>query len=291
MDELIINVPVIGDRADQALKEATQGQVIGAPSSGVFLRTETDRILFLSLMAWHGPLTINLSPADRQAFSVDLHDLFQIQSASIYFPNSRISFQFSQAERWFPPSRPDSRLALSVRKQRFERVAGRVRSRRDPALQLNGKLNSTASPEPAALRAAISTSQVTRLIEALVAGLGRGPGLTPAGDDLALGFLLALNRWGDLLCPGLVPQPFNQALVETACRQTTALSANLIECTAAGQADERLVAALDGLVSGNLAEDRIVEYLLDWGHTSGASAMVGMGLIINLGEESIVWSV
>jgi hypothetical protein len=288
MDDLIINVPVIGDRADQALKEATQGQVIGAPSSGVFLRTESDRILFLSLMAWHGPLTINLSSADRQALPIDLHDLFQIQSGSIYFPDSRISFQFSQAERWLPPSRPDSRLTLFERKQHFERVAGRVRSRQDRALQLNGELNSTASPEPAALRAAISTSQVTRLIEALVAGLGRGPGLTPAGDDLALGFLLALNRWGDLLCPDLVPQPFNQALVETACLQTTALSANLIECAAAGQADERLVAALDGLVSGNLAEDRIVEYLLDWGHTSGASAMVGMGLIISLGEESIV---
>jgi hypothetical protein len=115
----------------------------------------------------------------------------------------------------------------------------------------------------------------------LVDGLGRGPGLTPAGDDLALGFLLGLNRWGDQLCPHLPPEPINQALTEAARHTTTALSASLIECAARGLADERLMAALDGLVTGNLGEGRIVDHFLGWGHTSGAAAMEGMGLLLS----------
>jgi hypothetical protein len=123
------------------------------------------------------------------------------------------------------------------------------------------------------------------LIAALVDGLGRGPGLTPAGDDLVLGFLLALNRWGDRLHSYLPQEQINRALVEAAHQSTTALSASLIGCAAHGLADERLVLALDGLVSGNLAEDLIVDHLLGWGHTSGAAALQGMGLVAGLGEK------
>ncbi len=136
-----------------------------------------------------------------------------------------------------------------------------------------------ALPAGADLHAAFSTGQVTGILESLVAGLGSGPGLTPAGDDLALGFLLALNRWGDRLRPDLPLDRINRTLVEAARQNTTALSASLIECAAAGSADERLISALDGLVSGNLGEDRIVEHLLGWGHSSGAAAMQGMGLV------------
>jgi hypothetical protein len=131
-----------------------------------------------------------------------------------------------------------------------------------------------------ALRIAVHSGQPPEVIAALVADLGRGPGLTPAGDDLALGFLLALNRWGDLLRPDLPIEPINKALVGAARQRTTTLSASLIECAARGLADERLVAALDGLVTGNLAEDRIVEYLQSWGHTSGAAVMQGMGFVL-----------
>lgn len=124
-----------------------------------------------------------------------------------------------------------------------------------------------------------SGEKTAPLAEYLVSCLGRGPGLTPAGDDLVLGFLLALSRWGDVLCPELPAAEIAPLLVQAAHKKTTSLSAQLIECAAQGQADERLIAALDGLISGQPDEDSIVRSLLDWGHTSGAATLQGMYLL------------
>jgi hypothetical protein len=78
----------------------------------------------------------------------------------------------------------------------------------------------------------------------------------------------------------MLPDSINQVLIKAARQRTTALSASLIECAARGLADERLILALDRLLSDDLAVDRIVEYLQSWGHTSGAAALQGMGLVL-----------
>jgi hypothetical protein len=121
---------------------------------------------------------------------------------------------------------------------------------------------------------------LAKLGDAIGGLLGWGEGLTPCGDDLALGFLLALQRWGGHLAMDEDTSAVSRVLVAQAYRRTTTLSANLIECAADGQADERLLLALDGLVTGAPDAATCARCLADWGSSSGASALAGMALAL-----------
>jgi hypothetical protein len=110
--------------------------------------------------------------------------------------------------------------------------------------------------------------------------LGYGRGLTPSGDDLLLGLLLALARWGDILAPALDIETINRLATSQACQRTTRLSASLIACAAQGQADERLVAALDGLMCGGTPAETLISAIAKWGSYSGLDALAGMLLAI-----------
>jgi hypothetical protein len=76
-----------------------------------------------------------------------------------------------------------------------------------------------------------------------------------------------------------------EQVVAAAYRQTSLLSANLIECAARGQADERLLLGLSALLLGEPSVEAGAECLLGWGHSSGVAALVGMAIAI-LGEPS-----
>ena len=119
--------------------------------------------------------------------------------------------------------------------------------------------------------------------------LGRGRGLTPAGDDLILGLALAASRWPALFWPspggaalagGLGPR-----LPALAYRKTTLLSAGLIECACDGQADERLIAALDGLLTGSPGLEQCAKNLLSWGSSSGSDALAGITMALSTCAE------
>ena len=101
--------------------------------------------------------------------------------------------------------------------------------------------------------------------------LGRGPGLTPAGDDVLAGWLLAVHHdtaTRDELRPA----------VAAARHTTTAVSAALLEEAAAGRGVPAALALADALAghgdpSGlGAALDR----LLRVGHTSGAALAHGL---------------
>jgi hypothetical protein len=116
------------------------------------------------------------------------------------------------------------------------------------------------------------------MVSTLEQFLGFGPGLTPSGDDLVLGFLLAVNRWGNLLYPNQDVQSINRVIQQAAYRKTTILSANLLSCVTKGQADERLVLAMDGIMTGKPDPDTCISHLLNWGNSSGVYALIGMAL-------------
>jgi hypothetical protein len=70
----------------------------------------------------------------------------------------------------------------------------------------------------------------------------------------------------------------NQRVIDLAYQRTTTLSANLIACAAHGEADERLINAVDGIVTGTPSHAACVECVLGWGHSSGLDALIGMAL-------------
>jgi hypothetical protein len=118
------------------------------------------------------------------------------------------------------------------------------------------------------------SSQETLDIFRRLMGLGRG--LTPSGDDFIMGLLLAVNRWPGLFGPLLGLAELNRQVIEKAYSVTTSISANLIEGATLGYGDERLISALDGIMTGYLPAEECANNLLALGASSGIDALVGI---------------
>jgi hypothetical protein len=96
--------------------------------------------------------------------------------------------------------------------------------------------------------------------------LGRGDGLTPAGDDLLCGWL-AVHRAAGRATPEV------DAAVRARLHRTTLLSATLLECALAGEAVPQVRAWLRALRTP--AERSAARAVLDIGHTSGRALLHG----------------
>lgn len=102
--------------------------------------------------------------------------------------------------------------------------------------------------------------------------LGRGPGLTPLGDDVLAGWLTtraALGRPDDVLA----------AAVRRRLGVTTLLSATLLDCAIRGEALPQLAGWLGG------PTDATTDALLAVGATSGAGLLAGAGLALTSVED------
>lgn len=99
--------------------------------------------------------------------------------------------------------------------------------------------------------------------------LGHGCGLTPSGDDVLAGYLVAAAAYG-------VPAgALRTLIIREAASRTTTLSAALLRHAAAGEAIPQVSRLLDALAEGrDLAET--VEALLAVGHSSGAALAAGV---------------
>ncbi|WP_186356242.1 DUF2877 domain-containing protein [Streptomonospora sp. PA3] len=162
-----------------------------------------------------------------------------------------------RAGRWWRPPLP--------RPPRAERVPAAVaelgRALRGAAGGLPG--DAVAALEGDAARAGAAGDACRRLI-------GRGPGLTPSGDDLICGYLLAARHLGASAAAAALA-----AAAERAAPATTALSADLVRHAAAGRACPQAVEVLDALGGhGPLAP--ALEELRRIGHTSGTDLALGM---------------
>jgi hypothetical protein len=107
---------------------------------------------------------------------------------------------------------------------------------------------------------------------AVVDLLGRGPGLTPAGDDLLAGLLVGLAGRPDLR------DPLAAAVLAAAPRRTTWLSAELLTHAAHGRAARAVVAVADAMAGygDDSALPRALPELLAVGHTSGSALARGL---------------
>lgn len=148
----------------------------------------------------------------------------------------------------------------------------------DPEAPLQlAELTSTA-------RRGLSTETVQPLLTAVATGsrfteaarslVGRGPGSTPAGDDVLAGIALSL-RMTDR--PGLLAQ-LRCAITPDLHDRTTALSADLLRAALAGHASPEVRSLLLTLRPGASREHRrrAVQTVLGLGSTSGADLLTGL---------------
>ncbi|WP_416956614.1 DUF2877 domain-containing protein [Nocardioides sp. T5] len=159
-----------------------------------------------------------------------------------------------------------------VRMHRGELVVGdrpvRVTRLVDPRVSRVGRHDQDASRRPHPVTAGLDLPDDGRLAPAhLDRLLGRGPGLTPLGDDVLAGWLTtraALGRPDDVL----------SAAVRRRLGVTTLLSATLLDCAIRGEALPQLAAWLA------TPTDATADALLAVGATSGAGLLAGAGLAL-----------
>jgi hypothetical protein len=295
-DFIQVHIPVIavGAWAQRALLPGSPLSVMGVTSRGIFLRAGEKWVVFFTPERSHGPLTANLPrlPSVMQALEPGMPA--DHLDGRVVFPTLNAAFDLSEAQVWTAPSAASSSGSPQDRRDRLQALAAAVHARKrgqgtsDLLPHLLGLPEAPALDPPVArifdTLAAIRPDTPAEVISAaLTAHLGWGPGLTPSGDDLSAGLLLAFAR-----CPSLRPDSLDwdvlaRELTAAAYARTTTLAANLIECAAHGQADERLLRSLDAILAGNIDLEDVAESLARWGHSSGADSLVGISLAMELG--------
>ena len=288
-----IIVTEIGMIAHTKLAQDREATVMGITSRGLFLLLSSGWVLFLSPDTFRGPLTLNYS-AGPDDFSFLTNGMpARVDPDHIAIAGQGLVVHTGQAAAWQASPLPKDVLTPQERLNHLALVV-RTLLDRQPASDfgmlvpviLGFEEAHTAQGNPVyplvkRLQQALREGQLAAIADSLEAILGLGAGLTPSGDDLTAGILLALTRWGHLLAPGLAIKVLAQDVVQRAYRKTTTLSANLIECASQGQANERLILALDGVLSGHPDAQTCADYLAGWGHTSGRDALAGMALALS----------
>jgi Protein of unknown function (DUF2877) len=174
--------------------------------------------------------------------------------------------------RWWDPSPilgPLSRARLEQGCLLLEQIC--ASSARRPGLD-----NHVA---PAALAASCAAGDLAGAVEVAEHLVGLGPGLTPSGDDVLAGLLLALRLLGGAIRGGTravwLADWLSAAITSDASNRTTSLSATLLHCAARGQAATEVGAVLRGF-AGQEPVAPAVTRLLATGHTSGADLAAGL---------------
>jgi len=292
----IVKTYPLGAIASTILDETIEGSVFGKTSSGTFIKTLSDRILFITHLPFPGPLTINLkedNPYLLDRINNGMKVIFSPQK--IFIPEIELEILASKdAVHHSPlPSTPIRNKEERHKAIRF--IASQMNLRLEEYNNLqysslleiinyeynNAKLSKNFEfNHISQIVRDIKTSRFEEAIEGINEFLGGGQGLTPSGDDIVIGITLSINRWKDVLIPNIDLESFNQQVIGASYDRTTTLSANLIECAAQGEADERLINTVDFLISELPYKKNIVENLLHWGDSSGIFVFWGMAITI-----------
>lgn len=115
-------------------------------------------------------------------------------------------------------------------------------------------------------------AQATRAVATQIAG--RGPGLTPSGDDLLTGIMHAITIWPRIAATAGGPD-IRRLFADAARPKTTRISAAYLDAAARGQACEPWHALVHSLGQSHAAARRAARRVLAVGETSGADALTG----------------
>ena len=197
----------------------------------------------------------------------------------------RLVLATAAASSWVPPPWPrnGNRKALTVALEDFERLAcqeapidGIARIVLGSAGLPASVLARVAGPRIALLREWAIARLAQPMNEPAPLGLlGLGPGLTPSGDDLLCGALVALHAIGKVDAA----RDLHGAIAGAADLATSPLSAAFLRAAAVGQSSESLHEIIILLLE-NQSVSRPLEAVARIGHTSGWDALAGAVLIL-----------
>ena len=177
-----------------------------------------------------------------------------------------------QVRRWWDPSPVVGPLSRSRLEHGVASLA-RVYSAAEYRPGLDGH------DAPAALAARCAAGDLASAVEVAESLVGLGPGLTPSGDSMISGLLLALRLLGGATPGGTkavwLADWLGAAVTCYAEQRTTALAATLLHCAARGQAAEEVSAVLRAF-AGQKPVEPAARRLLTAGRATGAELTWGL---------------
>lgn len=287
----------LGKIASEKLGGAQTLTIVGITSRGCFLQTESAWTIFLTEENTPGPVTINLPPDAIAAIQPATGQKIGMNNGILHFSN-QVRLCLQAAPIWQPAPPPAIILPIATRQESISQAirlvvdhkAGTGLSGVLPDLiplltscPTSGRESGPFTEKLAGLIECLQTAECGRTVLSshLAAFLGQGNGLTPSGDDFLLGLFLAWQRWQPVLDAEYLFRPHAQYTTREAWQKTTSLSASLIECGLNGQADQRLISALDGIMTSADQQPQWLNGILGWGHSSGCDALAGMILALS----------
>ena len=238
--------------ADLLAAAPQEAQLLGASRFALYLGLDASRggVTVIAVLAPDAVrLPLGLVIAGR------LPDHIPSKTASVGGGEVSVGPLAIRATRWFDP-RP--RLEEPFQVDRIDAAAG----------FLDG-LPADAHGLPDEPLDTIATSLINGDPTPALRVIGRGPGLTPAGDDVVAGALaaIALRR--------RLPRSATEAVLAHAASATTSLSSSLLCCAAAGQVVPQAARFLAALC-GTAPLDSALDDLRAVGGTSGTALAIGL---------------
>ncbi|MBM3470736.1 MAG: DUF2877 domain-containing protein [Armatimonadetes bacterium] len=273
---LLIAAPLAGLRHREAA-----GTVLASFERSAYLEMDGCIVAAAAAELDPGPLTIGLSefsavktatPGER----VVLRDgVLRIGQTGVDLGYARV---------WDPalPSLPNDLAPVAMKNVR-EAVVDELRARRSQS-GITARSVAAGGGFPEALACGLdaiaallsgegSSDAAAHAAAAQIAG--RGPGLTPSGDDLLTGIMHAITLWPRLAAPAGGASRVRDLLVNAAVPHTTRISAAYLVTARQGWASEPWHGLVRGIGQGPDAARAAARRILLIGETSGADALTG----------------
>ena len=292
--DFTLSAATIGLKAVDVLAQAKTFIIRGVTSRGIFVAVDEKVILFLSRERFKGPLIVNF-PWDSVVMDrVTIQAEGRACSRGLRFSSPNLFIDISLAEVWSARSQWDSSplpgsmptneqisaflsMLQSNAESPNEMVAAALRVIQTDNLPQRAESDATIQHLSQAYLS-LQTGDMPALQSVAHLLAGRGRGLTPSGDDFLLGLV-----YGFYMLPHRfqsIREAASAAIVDQVRTRSTLISANLVECAAMGEVDERLGAAFQTLLHPDSPPDTAIPGILGWGSSSGMDATAGMAVLI-----------
>lgn len=291
MSELFTSeIKCIGYAAADALSPGAKGRVIGITSRGFFALLGEEQVVFGSKEPEASPLTLNLELSHEAWNTIEIGRIVEVNSLELRIGKA-VQLTWKPSAVWKPPLPELTVIDHCSVHEHMAKTAQVLLAKKgrigfgefltlilgDDGMLEGGETN-PMWVRLEALRQAMEGGDIEGVCQAVQPLYGMGQGLTPSGDDVVVGLLLVLKRWRQLTPFEQAGTEFARRLVAGSVGRTTRISQAIIASAAEGYADERLLNALDGMVTGALSPEACAELLARYGGSSGVDALVGMAI-------------